>query len=61
MSIYTVMAVGVVPLGGLAAGWASEHTGPRPVLAVAGLFALAAGAAFYRQIHKLHPTPCPVS
>lgn len=61
MSIYTVMAVGVVPLGGLAAGWASEWTGPRPVLAVSGLFALAAGAAFYRQLHKLHPTTCTVS
>lgn len=58
MSFYTMMAVGMLPIGSFFAGWAAEHTGPRPVLLAAACIAAAAGAAFLYHTRSLDSNEC---
>ena len=60
MSFYTMMAVGMLPVGGLITGWAAERFGPRPVLAAAALIATAAGAAFLYYTRSMDANECSV-
>ncbi|MBL8236614.1 MAG: MFS transporter [Bryobacterales bacterium] len=58
MSFYTMMAVGMLPVGSFVAGWAAEQTGPRPVLVVSALTAICAGAAFLYYTRSMDPHEC---
>lgn len=58
MSFYTMMAVGMLPVGSFLAGWAAEHFGPRPVLATSALIACAAGAAFLQYTRSMDAPEC---
>lgn len=53
MSFYTMMAVGMLPVGSFLAGWAAEHLGPRPVLVSAAIIACAAGTAFLHYTRSM--------
>ncbi len=59
MSFYTMMAVGMLPVGSFVAGWAAERWGPRPVLAVSALIALAAAGVFLRYTQPMEGGECP--
>ena len=58
MSFYTMMAVGMLPVGGFLAGWAAERFGPRPVLSAAALIATTAGAAFLYYTRSMDANEC---
>ena len=58
MSFYTMMAVGMLPIGSFLAGWAAEHFGPRPVLAASALLACAAGSAFLYYTRSMDAQEC---
>jgi MFS family permease len=58
MSFYTMMAVGMLPIGSFLAGWAAEHFGPRPVLAASSLLACAAGGAFLYYTRSMDAQEC---
>ncbi|MBI2689826.1 MAG: MFS transporter [Acidobacteria bacterium] len=58
MSFYTMMAVGMLPVGSFLAGWAAEKLGPRPVLASAAGVALSAGAAFLYYTRSMDANEC---
>jgi MFS family permease len=60
MSFYTMMAVGMLPVGSFFTGWAAERFGPRPVLAVAALIATAAGSAFLYYTRSMDAKECSV-
>ncbi|MFN0102748.1 MAG: MFS transporter [Bryobacteraceae bacterium] len=58
MSFYTMMAVGMLPIGGLFTGWAAERFGPRPVLFAAAVVACAAGTAFLYYTRSMDANEC---
>jgi MFS family permease len=58
MSFYTMMAVGMLPVGSFLAGWAAEHVGPRPVLLTSALIAICAGAAFLYYTRSMDAQEC---
>jgi MFS family permease len=58
MSFYTMMAVGMLPIGSFLAGWAAERFGPRPVLAVSAILACATGAAFLIYTRSMDAQEC---
>lgn len=60
MSFYTMMAVGMLPVGSFITGSAAERFGPRPVLAVAALIATAAGSAFLYYTRSMDAKECSV-
>ncbi len=53
MSFYTMMAVGMLPIGSVAAGWSAERWGPRPVLCAAGILAIVSGGWFLRYTRRM--------
>jgi len=61
MSLYTMMAVGVLPMGGLLAGAGAELGGPRIVLGVSCACAVCAAAAFLRYTRSIDVSPCNAS
>ena len=58
MSFYTMMAVGMLPIGSFLAGWAAEHFGPRPVLTAAAGIAFLSGLAFLYYTRSMDATEC---
>ena len=58
MSFYTMMAVGMLPVGSLITGWTAQRFGPRPVLTVSSLLAAAAGAAFLHYTRSMDANEC---
>jgi MFS family permease len=60
MSFYTMMAVGMLPVGSFITGWAAERFGPRPVLAAAACIAIAAGSAFLYYTRSMDANECSV-
>lgn len=48
MSLYSMMAIGLLPIGSLAGGWAAEHIGARWTVFASGIACLAA-ALLYRM------------
>jgi MFS family permease len=58
MSFYTMMAVGMLPIGSFFTGWAAERFGPRPVLSAAAVIAIAAGAAFLHYTRPMDANQC---
>lgn len=58
MSFYTMMAVGMLPVGSFLAGWTAERFGPRPVLAFSALIAIAAGGAFLNYTRSMESQEC---
>jgi len=61
MSLYTMMAVGVLPIGGLLSGSGAATYGPRAVLGGAAILAGAAAAAFLHYTRSMGPSECPAS
>ena len=60
MSFYTMMAVGMLPVGGVLTGWTAERFGARPVLSAAAVTAIAAGAAFLYYTRSMDANECSV-
>lgn len=60
MSFYTMMAVGMLPIGSFFTGWAADRSSPRPVLAFAAVIATAAGAAFIYYTRSMDAKECSV-
>ncbi len=58
MSFYTMMAVGMIPIGSFLAGSAATFAGPRPVLAAAAILSGAAGLAFLHYTRPLDNPLC---
>ncbi len=58
MSFYTMMAVGMLPVGSFLAGWAAERIGPRAVLTTSSLIAIAAGLAFLHYTRTMDINEC---
>jgi MFS family permease len=46
MALYSMTVIGMMPVGGLAAGWLASHYGARATVVCGGLFCLAASAWF---------------
>ncbi len=55
MSFYTMMAVGMLPVGSFFSGWAAHHFGARPVLTFASVIACAAGSIFLYYTRSMDP------
>ncbi|HEU0120637.1 MAG TPA: MFS transporter [Bryobacteraceae bacterium] len=58
MSFYTMMAVGMLPVGSFLTGLAAQITGPRPVLGTAAAIAITAGAAFLYYTRTMDVSEC---
>jgi MFS family permease len=58
MSFYTMMAVGMLPVGSVLSGWFAQRLGPRPVLFASSLCAAAAGAAFLYYTRSMDANEC---
>ena len=53
MSLYAMMAVGMLPIGSLTAGALAGLIGPRLTVALGGLLCFAAGLLFYRTMRSI--------
>lgn len=60
MSLYTMMAVGMIPIGSFLAGAAASVAGPRVVLATAAVLAIAGGGAFLLHTRLKEESACVV-
>lgn len=58
MSFYTMMAVGMMPIGSFLAGSIAAATGPRPVIAAAACIAAASGALFLYYTRSMEVQEC---
>jgi len=52
MSIYSMMVIGMLPIGNLASGAAAAHIGARPTVFAGAMFALAAAAVWGSQVRR---------
>ncbi len=53
MSVYSMMWVGMGPMGALFAGWAAERWGAPATVAGSGLICLGAAAVFWSQLERI--------
>ena len=60
MSLFTMMLVGMAPLGSLLAGWAADEMGAPMVVAVGGGFCVMAGVVFARRLPGLREAAKPI-
>jgi MFS family permease len=60
MSLFTMMLVGMAPLGSLLAGWAADEMGAPMVVAIGGGFCVMAGVVFARRLPGLREAAKPI-
>jgi MFS family permease len=60
MSLFSMMLVGMAPLGSLLAGWAADQVGAPLVVAIGGTFCAVAGIVFARQLPRLREAARPI-
>lgn len=60
MGLYTMVLVGIAPLGSLLNGWLGTHWGLRPAFLLMGALTLAGGAFFLFWLPRLHEQVRPV-
>jgi MFS family permease len=60
MSLFTMMLVGMAPLGSLLAGWAADEVGAPMVVAIGGGFCVMAGIVFARRLPGLREAAKPI-
>jgi MFS family permease len=60
MSLFSMMLVGMAPFGSLLAGWAADHVGAPPVVAIGGGFCAIAGIIFARRLPGLREAAKPI-
>ena len=59
MSLFSMMLVGMAPVGSLLAGWAADRVGA-PVVAIGGGFCAIAGIAFAKRLPRLREAAKPI-
>jgi MFS family permease len=60
MSLFSMMLVGMAPIGSLLAGWAADQMSARVVVAIGGTFCAVAGVVFARQLPRLREAAKPI-
>jgi MFS family permease len=60
MSLFSMMLVGMAPLGSLLAGWAADRVGAPLVVAIGGAFCAVAGIVFAKQLPRLREAAKPI-
>jgi MFS family permease len=60
MSLFTMVLVGMAPLGSLLAGWAADEMGAPMVVAIGGGFCVMAGVVFARRLPGLREAAKPI-
>ena len=60
MSLFTMMLVGMAPLGSLLAGWLADHFGAPVVVGAGGTVCALAALVFWRQLPRLRAAAQPI-
>ena len=60
MSLFTMMLVGMAPLGSLLAGWLADHLGAPVVVGAGGAVCAVAALVFWRQLPRLRAAAQPI-
>ena len=53
MSVYSMMFMGMAPIGSLLSGWSADHIGAQWTLAIGGVGAIVGAALFARNLPKI--------
>jgi MFS family permease len=53
MAVYSMMFMGIAPMGALLSGWSADHLGAQWTLAIGGVGAIAGAALFARNLPKI--------
>lgn len=53
MAVYSMMFMGMAPIGSLLSGWSADHIGAQWTLAIGGVVAIIGAAFFARNLPKI--------